>query len=329
VILAAGLTPAWQQILLFDSFHTGEVNRALEAHWCASGKVLNVGRALHHLGAPCKTLALLGGDSGTAIQREFAQLGIAARWVPSAATTRICTTIIDHCRTQITELVENAPPVAAAELAAFADAYAEEAAAADIVVLSGSLPLGAPATYYRDLLDRTHCPVVLDARGPELLSALECSPHADRCLLVKPNREELARTLGREIRDEALLFAAMRELNRRGAQWVVVTQGKEAVWLSSADNAYRAQPPSAAIVNPIGCGDCLAAGLAWGLHEQSEGAQLIPAADRDDSHTPLTALRLGLAAAADNVAQLLPARLGRERVRALALTIEVERLECN
>jgi len=31
LILTTGLTPAWQQILLFDSFHEGQVNRAREA----------------------------------------------------------------------------------------------------------------------------------------------------------------------------------------------------------------------------------------------------------------------------------------------------------
>src|SRR5262249_7617530 len=61
LILAAGLTPAWQQILQFDALAVGEVNRATDVQWCASGKVLNVGIALGHLGAESLTLAPLGG----------------------------------------------------------------------------------------------------------------------------------------------------------------------------------------------------------------------------------------------------------------------------
>ena len=57
MILTAGLTPAWQQILVFDSFRPGEVNRARESHWCASGNVFNAGIAAHHLGGPTLTLA--------------------------------------------------------------------------------------------------------------------------------------------------------------------------------------------------------------------------------------------------------------------------------
>ena len=58
MILSAGLTPAWQQILVFDAFRYGEVNRASEVLWCASGKVFNAGIAAHHLGGPSRTLAL-------------------------------------------------------------------------------------------------------------------------------------------------------------------------------------------------------------------------------------------------------------------------------
>ena len=61
MILSAGLTPAWQQIMIFPSFRYGEVNRACEVHWLAQGKVLNAGIAAHHLGGPSLTLAPLGG----------------------------------------------------------------------------------------------------------------------------------------------------------------------------------------------------------------------------------------------------------------------------
>src|SRR5438105_2984833 len=132
MILAAGLTPAWQQVLVFDTFTPGEVNRARQAHWCASGKVLNVARALHHLAGPVTALAPVGGTPGREIQRDFAQLGIAARWVETATPTRVCTTILDSARHAATELVPEAQPLTADDLAAFHAAYAEQAAAAAI-----------------------------------------------------------------------------------------------------------------------------------------------------------------------------------------------------
>ena len=63
MILSAGLTPAWQQILVFDSFRYGEVNRAAQVVWCSSGKVFNAGIAAHLLGGPSLTLATVGGPA--------------------------------------------------------------------------------------------------------------------------------------------------------------------------------------------------------------------------------------------------------------------------
>ena len=96
MILAAGLTPAWQQVMVFPRFRVGEVNRAAEVHWHAQGKVINVGIAAHHLGGPSLTLATLGGTPLAEIDRELAELGVPRRWITTQAATRVCTTILDR-----------------------------------------------------------------------------------------------------------------------------------------------------------------------------------------------------------------------------------------
>jgi len=306
VIAAAGLTPAWQEIACFEQLQLGEVNRAAEVHWCASGKVLNVGLALSHLGADVRTIAPLGSPPREATEREFAELGCPLRSVAVESPTRVCTTLLDRASGKTTELVENAHPLSAAELEAFHASYREEASAAEFVVLSGSLPASTPEDFYRRLIEATPARVVLDARGPELVEALAARP-----FVVKPNREELSRTVGRPLENENEVLAAMRQLNEAGAEWVLVTAGAQAVWATGDGGVLRFVPPRMSpIVNPIGCGDCLAAGLAWALAE---------------GHEMDTAIRLAMAAAADNLQQLLPARLDRVRVRALAEMVEVTR----
>lgn len=306
MIFTAGLTPAWQQILLFDTFTPGEVNRAGQVHWGASGKVLNAARALHHLGAVCKPLTLIGGPTGAAIRQDIAALGLAARWIEGSTPTRICSTLLDRSRRQATELVPNAAQVTGDELADFRTAYAEEAATASVVVLIGSLPVGTPADYYRELLARTPGKVVLDARGPELMEALHAQP-----FLVKPNRTELQQTLGRPLHEDTELFDALREINERGAEWVVVTDGSNPVYARSRQHLYRLQAPRTEVVNPIGCGDCMAAGIAQGLLMGLE---------------PLDAIRRGLAVAANKLSQLFPGFVQRDSVEALAANVQVTRI---
>ena len=315
--LAVGLTPAWQHILEFDRFRVDAVNRATAAHWAASGKILNVGIALHRLGGPSKTLTVLGGPPYDRIDSEFDALGVPRRWVRTAAETRVCTTIIDRSagrdgRTsedgdiQMTELVENGRSLAPGDLEALEDAYAEEVRSARVVVLTGSIPPGTDPSCFRRLLDVTECPAILDLRGDELSLALEGKP-----FVVKPNVEELERTVGKSIRTDAELDAAIGTLHRRGAEWAVISRGRHPLRVSSASgDRFRVVPPVVRVVNPIGCGDCLAAGIAWGIAESPDVEE---------------AIRLGVGAATQNLQDLLPARIDIDTVRRFATGVRVER----
>lgn len=303
MILTAGMSPAWQQILEFDALHVGAVNRALRATWCASGKVLNVGRALHRLGAASCTLCSVGGAAGESIRREFEDSGIAALWIDAGAPTRVCTTVLDRRRSETTELVENAAAGSSESFETFAEAFAGKARQADWLILTGSLPPNAPSGYFRRLLSASQKPALLDIRGAELMQLLDLQP-----FIVKPNRHELSETLGRELAGDAALLSGMRELNQRGAEWVVISDGGHALWASSRDKAWRVEPPRVAVVNPIGCGDCLTAGIADAV---ARGEPFV------------AALRWGVAVAAANAEQLIPAEFDVARARALLTGITV------
>ena len=85
----------------------------------------------------------------------------------------------------------------------------------------------------------------------------------------------------------------MSEIRDRGADWVVVSQGPKSLMALGPDGLLKLQPPAVRVRNPIGCGDCLAAGIAAGMEL---GMPMI------------AALQVGLNAAAENAADLLPAR---------------------
>lgn len=307
MIAAAGLTPAWQQIVELDDFQLGGVLRARAVHWLASGKVTNVAAALGRLGARTRLVSVAGGATGTMLAEDIARRGIDARWTLCAAATRACTTLIDHRSGSTTELVENARPLAASDLENFRAAFMEAARESDVVVFSGSLPQSTPADFPARLLAETNARLILDLRGNELLHALSLAP-----LIVKPNRSELAATTQKPITNEPELRSAARELIQKGAQWVIVTAGADAVYAFSAERAARLRPIAMPVQNPIGCGDCLAGGLAFGLDQGLE---------------VLDALTLGMAAAAQNVASLLPADIDLGTVRRLATQIVSEAIE--
>lgn len=301
MILVAGLTPAWQQIAVLDRLQTGGVNRAREVYWCASGKVLNVGLALTQLGASVQTLSLVGtGPAGEAMRRDMNAANMSVEWIECAAPQRVCTTLLDSESGATTEIVENFPAASTSELAEFANAFTRRSAAKDceLLVLTGSLPSGTSSEFVGQLLSVTSAPAILDLRGPELLAALRYRPW-----LVKPNRDELAITVGRTLTSDDDVWLAMRELKELGATWVVVTDGPRDVLIlsresdlagQSTERRWRMTPPAVRVVNPIGCGDCFTAGLAWATQQ---------------GHDTLAAIRGGMVAAAVNAGQLLPARI--------------------
>ncbi len=320
VIVAAGLTPAWQYVLVFNRLETGEVNRACESRWFASGKAVNVALAGRSLGVETRLVSFVGGATGAALAEDFESTGAEAEWVTSGTPTRVCTTLIDKGTGETTELVENSPEVTPHELSRFSKAFAGAASTASVIVLSGSLPTNTPRSFYRELLtasreapalqqsERRPAHLVLDIRGPELLECLSFRP-----FLAKPNRDELAATKGRPLDDDASLVAAMRELNRDGAEWVLVTNGGRPAWLTSLHETWRVLPPSGVtVVNPIGCGDSVAAGVAAGLIER---------------RGVLECVALGLGAATANLERMECARFEAARARQFASAVAWESVE--
>ncbi|MAT15284.1 MAG: hypothetical protein CMJ46_08450 [Planctomyces sp.] len=298
MIGVAGLTPAWQQIMVFDDLQANEVNRAKEIHWCASGKVLNCGLAIHRLKGGVVTFSPAGGINGNAMKQSFLSSGARAIWIDSEVETRVCTTLISHADNSITELVENSRGIPTRELDAYLRCFAQSAGELSLLVVTGSLPDGTDPGYYREILKRSPVPAICDFRGPGLLACLDLHP-----LLVKPNRAELETTLGRKLDNEKELLAGMRELIEAGAQWVLITQGAGEILLASETESFKYSPLEVPVVNSIGCGDCFTAGLAWAIDQGKSIPDAVP---------------FGIAAAADNLQQLLPALLDPQRVTELA-----------
>jgi fructose-1-phosphate kinase PfkB-like protein len=147
----------------------------------------------------------------------------------------------------------------------------------------------------------------LDFRGEGLLGVLDLKP-----FIIKPNREELAQTVGKGLDNDDDLLDAMRSLNRRGAAWTIVTDGPKSVWATSERKAYRFHPvPDVKVVNAIGSGDAMAAALAWATRA---GWDIV------------RSVQFGIAAATDNLEQLETCRLDPARVRSLAEKVIVEEL---
>lgn len=308
-IICLGATPALQRVMVFGRLAVDAVNRARMTLDSVAGKAVNVAKVLHLLGERPVAMGFLGGERGARVVRELRERGVESEFVDIPSETRQCITVIDEAAGTHTELVEESQAVSEIYYAELLEAYRRRLAHARAVVLSGTLTPGGPVDFYRSCIELAKGGVlsVVDAQGGPLEEALRAGPG-----VVKPNRAELGRTVGRALSETKDLIGAMRELQERGAQRVVVTAGGESTYAIDSRRLWRITGPSIHVANPIGSGDAFAAGLA---------RQLVRGDDLGE------ACRWATAAGCANAMTLLAGELDPSEVERLALETRVEQLE--
>ena len=262
-VLCLGTTPCAQRVLLFRQLVMDAVNRAGTTLDVASGKSINVAKVLKVLGEPPVAVGFIGGDRGEFIRAAMTRQGIDCEFVKVTAQTRQCITVIDESAGTHTELVEESQAVEPAEGDKLMAIVRRRISGCRAAVMSGTIAPGAPVDLYFQctrLAEAAGALSVVDAQKAPLLEALKAGPG-----LVKPNRPELAATVGRELEDDAAVMVAMRELGELGAQRVIVTAGKDPALAFDGRDFRRIIAPRIKAVNPTGSGDAFTAGLVWRL----------------------------------------------------------------
>ena len=136
-------------------------------------------------------------------------------------------------------------------------------------MLAGSLPPGAPATYYADLVPRLRAVsrVAIDTSDAPLAALVERLPQNAPDLL-KPNAEELASITGTEAAaleaDPGAAAKASRTLVERGVGAVLASLGAKGAVLVDLDGAWYAPSPPTTVVSTVGAGDCTLFGYLLG-----------------------------------------------------------------
>ena len=241
----------------------GTVTRLGVSHTEPGGKGVNVSRAIAAAGAD--VVSVLPAGEGDPIVAALQSLGLRLATVPIGAPVRTNYTLTEPDGTT-TKLNEPGARLDAATLAALEAAVHQHAVGARWVVLSGSLPPGAPLDWYATLvrsLRRTGARIAVDTSEAPLLALLAAGPGSAPDLL-KPNTEELAQLAG--VSEDAVTadpdnaLAAVTVLHERGVAEVLLTLGGDGAVLSTADGVWSARPPRVTVRSTVGAGDSSLAG---------------------------------------------------------------------
>jgi 1-phosphofructokinase len=236
----------------------GAVLRAESVTSQSGGKGVNISRAALAAGVP--TIAVLPALKDDPFVVELLRDGIDCRPEQPAGAVRVNLTLTEPDGTT-TKVNTPGAVVGPADLERLATAVTQRARQAAWVVLAGSLPPGAPDTWYAELvgaLSESNAQVAVDTSGAPLVALADgLEQHAPD--LMKPNGEELASLTGGDATaieaDPAAAATAAGVLVSRGVGAVLATLGGSGAVLVTAHGAWHATPPPTTVVSTVGAGD--------------------------------------------------------------------------
>jgi 1-phosphofructokinase len=269
VIITVTPNPSVDWTFEVASLARGQLHRASDARAEASGKGVNVARALAANGVAATAVLPLGGP----VAAEFAALltadGVDFAAVRITGAVRVNVSLAEPGGVA-TKVNSPGPVLSPAETAELAARTLQAVRPGDWVVGSGSLPPGAGPDLYAMICAGAHergARFALDSSGAALAAGL-----AERPDVIKPNTDELAEVTGAVIETLGDAAGAARQLVARGAAAVLVSAGPDGALLVTADSSWHAEAAVPAPRSTVGAGDALLAGYLAGGRAGPGGA---------------------------------------------------------
>jgi 6-phosphofructokinase 2 len=270
------LNPTLDLTYLVDEFREEDTTRAHTVYRAPGGKGINVSRVATRIGHPTIALGFIAGNTGLEVARRLEDEGVNTWFTPLEAGETRTNPIIQDAKGQhlrVSGLGPEADPRAVSSLRESVFSLRRP----DFLLVSGSRLKGVPEDFYAGIIAQARLEgiaVAVDADGADLRRGIESGAS-----LVKPNRHELERLVGRELHGLNALEAS-REVINMGVQTVAASMGGDGALLVTKDAAYHGVPPSVQRGSAVGAGDSFLAGL---LAKLAEGT------------APLEALRYAIA----------------------------------
>ncbi len=260
MIATVTLNPALDRSVYLDKLRPNDTNRIVKVETDIGGKGINASRVLRELGSDTMCLGFVGGKIGRFIAHELGHEGIETDFVHVTHETRMNIGIQEASGSPPTMLDEAGPAVTDAELTELYGKVRVAASKSSMVIFGGSLPPGLPSDIYCTLVGLAQAEgaqAILDADGEPMRLGMEAEPY-----MIKPNRDEVKRLIGVEIKSLDDAVKAVNTLMETGVQLVVISMGADGAVAGLGQDIWHAVPPKVEVVSTIGSGDSMVAGIA-------------------------------------------------------------------
>lgn len=259
MIYTVTLNPSLDYLIRTDALRPGTLCRTHDETLHPGGKGVNVSLVCAALGLPTRALGFIAGRTGAMFASLLAETGVEYDFCRlERGMTRINVKVCAHEQTELNGAGPAIPAEALERLSSTLDMLGKD----DWLVLSGSVPTDVPADTYARLLDRVRghgVKTLVDAAGDALKNTLPCAPD-----LIKPSLAVLDELVGGAPRTPTGIAACARELQRAGAQDILIPLGDGSVVLvPSIGDALYLPAVSVEPVQPVGANDSMAAGWLY------------------------------------------------------------------
>jgi 1-phosphofructokinase family hexose kinase len=211
----------------------------------AGGRGINASRVIQSFGGQTLAVLISGGDTGKRLEEHLSGCGYPIAVVPVRNDIRTNLTITDKQGLTV-NLNEAGPTLSKSELAHVERVVRQSLRKASWLMVCGSLPPGAPASFYARLIAMARekkVNTLLDADGDALREGLDARP-----TVVAPNRQEAERLLGRTLLTRAHFLEAAFQIRAMGAESLPMDSWKRCLPASTpcvpSDRATRSRPPT-------------------------------------------------------------------------------------
>jgi len=262
-----------------------------------AGKALNVAKAINVLGEEVTVIGLMPRLSIPQFSHFCDEQGILHEYFPIDGHVRINATITEKSPRQVTHLNTCSAALTPRIQDELTELFTRRYKKGDIWIFAGSVPSGFDADVYNTMITRAKRAgvfTILDTRNEPLKLGVRAQPD-----MIKPNLSELEHLCGEEIHGVRHIALKGKRLMDMGIGHVFITLGSDGMIAIHDNDCLLCSIPPVNVVDTVGCGDAVVAGLAVGRRRQFSFSEMS---------------RMALACGVSNAMNAGPGNIIREQV---------------
>ena len=268
MIYTVTFNPALDYVVKMDSLELGMVNRSKSEAIFYGGKGINVSTVLKNIGVDSVALGFVAGFTGKEIEDGVKAMGVKTDFIQlKNGLSRINVKIKAE---QETEINGQGPDIKKDELQQMFD----KLQSGDCLILAGTIPASLPSDIYEQIMEKLmnrNIDIVVDATKDLLLNVLKFHP-----FLIKPNNHELGEMFGVVLKSDDEIVEYAKKLQVMGARNVLISMaGDGAILITETGEVHKIGVPKGTVVNSVGAGDSMVAGLIYGIEKGLSQAETL------------------------------------------------------